>query len=125
MGWLRRLIGLEAMQPPAPSARSDDAWQPGDLAECIHSGPWWFGGLYPHADGPQLGEQRIVEAAPFAIVPFTGERQQFLRFKRYAPAGYQAVCFRKVTPRADEAIAGDAASLRDLLNQPVNPELVQ
>lgn len=115
MGWLRNLFF-------GSRAGSCEDWKRGDLAECIYDGVWCHAALGVPAPGPKLGERYVVvDVAPSVMPEKTG--QLVLTFARFRPRRYAAGGFRKVMPRADEAVAGDVASLRDLLNTPIPSEL--
>ena len=79
---------------------SPEDWQPGDLAECIHKGPWYSGGVVAHFDGPTFGEVRVVKQ-----VRFIG--QALLVFNMWSPKGFSAAAFRKVRPNAESQFRKD------------------
>ena len=131
---LHRFFGRRAGKPQVPGRLAGDSpedWKAGDLAECIRDGFWYAAGLFPHNSGPRRGEVRAVQAVRIAC---HGDNcREYLVFARYGDAGYISAAFRKITPRADEATRGDAASLDDLLTigqpaparpEPVEPERV-
>ena len=138
MGWLSNL-GHAFSHPPAPLPRRDEKpsgdsvedWHAGDLAECMHRGPWQgIDGKLNHV-GPQRGEVRLVKAVTIHLHPEHGLPVQFLAFTRDAPALFSATAFRKVTPRADalergelEFIGLDAPSPIDQPAAPREPEKV-
>jgi hypothetical protein len=100
MGWLSNPFRRPPQIPPPgdwPPSDSPEDWQPGDLAECIHAGPWYPQGIYR---APQLGEVRRVESV-------SPGRPQFLGFKRYLPFAFEAAGFRKVRPTAESQFRND------------------
>jgi hypothetical protein len=102
---------------PQPPARKSGTWAAGDHAECIASGNWFEDGVIP-AKGPAHGEVRVVRAVGLGPHFLSGAQVQFLIFERYGTRQYCATGFRKVTPRADEAVAADTAFLRALTGAP-------
>jgi hypothetical protein len=90
-----------------------ETWQPGDLAECIHTGPWFEHGIDPHGTGPRYAEVRMVTFVGAARCLLTGELVPILRFGRYGSRLYSSRGFRKVTlrkealERADVRFCGD------------------
>lgn len=115
--------------PGRPVGDSPEDWNPGDLAECVHQGPWFSCGGFDsaHGDGPKFGEIRVVESVMVESHMLLGQLTG-LRFRRWSKP-FAANAFRKITPRADNATRGDVASLDDLLTigqpAPVRPEPVQ
>lgn len=101
MRWLRNLPFFRRRDPSQGPVPAED-WQPGDLAECLHAGPWFRSGIIPNLNGPALGEIRMVKRVRIAIDPGTGLQSLFLRFSVHQNAWYVAHCFRKITPRAEE-----------------------
>lgn len=94
MAWLVNPFRRPPQIPPPgdwPPSDSSEDWQTGDLAECIHPGPWYPEHVRP---GPQLGEVRRVEFV-------SRGRPQFLGFKRYLPFVFEAAGFRKVRPNTE------------------------
>jgi hypothetical protein len=92
----------------------DEAWSPGDLAECIHDHLWLDAFGRPGSAGPVLGELRVVTVihqGPIGI-------GRCLGFERYAPRLFTAGCFRKVTPKADALVAYDATFLDQWIAKP-------
>lgn len=101
MGFLRTLVDLFGHRDAAvPAPPDSDSWRAGDLAECIHRGPWFSAGIAPHFNGPQLGEIRVVDAVEEKLNGDTST-MTFLSFARWRPRCFSALGFRKVTPRAD------------------------
>jgi hypothetical protein len=80
-------------------------WCVGDLAECVARGPWYrFGTGEASTNGPKSGERYVVRS-----VGIGDSGRVMLGFVRFGKRRYDAHGFRKVTPRADAAIAADAA----------------
>jgi len=106
--------------PPA-----GDEWHVGDLAECVFRGPWFCNGLFPVYGGPKFGERRVVRALARSTLRHEAG-SQLLIFAQYPGCRYVARQFRKITPRADEAIAADSEFLGQLIGRPATqlPELV-
>ncbi len=101
-----------------PAGIADTAiaeWRPGDLAECLGDGTWCRRCRF--AEGPTFGEVRIVTEV-HAGRDSKGKPALYLGFGRYAPRTFNAIAFRRITPRADETIAADAAFLQQLIARP-------
>src|SRR5690606_5465731 len=92
----------------SPAGDSPEDWTPGDLAECLHPGPRYRDGMVPSLNGPKPGEVRAV-AMVTSGPDFFGDAAPitFLEFARWPDRRYPARCFRKITPRADEAEAAE------------------
>lgn len=124
-----RLLDLFAARfTPAPleyvPLPGEEAWQAGDLAECILTDPWRL----PSGQigiGPVYLEVRIVDRVDIVRHSLTGEPAQFLVFTRYGRRGYEAIAFRKVRPRPDSATPAADAFLRQtrLLHSPLESEM--
>lgn len=103
MSFLSRIFG----KPAGPA--DPESWQIGDWAECIHMGRWY---LYPHgtvSDGPRHGRIGRVTAVTIARVEgIPGGKVLGLAFAGWPGQYFAATAFRKVNPRADEAIAAEA-----------------
>jgi len=95
MGWLRNPFRRPSPPPHPgawPPADSTEDWQPGDLAECIHDGPWYIAGRFlAEGNHPDRGEIRMVKEVRLGLPGPT-----HLVFARNAPWGYEAAGFRKV-----------------------------
>lgn len=107
-------------QPDLGGGSTED-WQPGDIAECIHGGPWYKGAIGPgNYNGPKKGQRLRVRAVGF----FSDWRlppSEMLVFGEFQPLRFCASAFRKVRPHADEAIAADAAFVRTIRQAPQSP----
>ena len=117
----RRLRGGKPGPAPTPPGDSPENWQVGDLAECLHDGPWFaVNFLMATMSGPRKGECRIV--AGIVVKPGIS---QCLVFARYGMnnAFLSSPYFRKITPKADEATRADPAWVADLIGAP-QPEKV-
>jgi len=104
MGWrdnVRRLIGRH--NPPPPPGDSPEDWQPGDLAECIHRGPWFWGGITPNSHGPNFGDIRMVKR-----VAADSDGEQVLIFSAWEPVPYSSSAFRKVRLDPDRQFRREA-----------------
>ncbi|MBN9504950.1 MAG: hypothetical protein J0I69_02895 [Altererythrobacter sp.] len=98
-----RIFGRRCGKTATPPDSAED-WQPGDLAECVHPGPWYRTRDGREGPGPNFADRDIVRAV------FIGESGlQMLRFSRFGVRSYDALGFRKIRPQADELIAADAA----------------
>lgn len=124
MRFLRRLFrrAPEKGAPrPDPDWRPDpatDDWRAGDLAQCVMpAGSCWRKRAGTEAFGPQLGEVRIIARVEHDP---TGSGAR-LYFRRWQSRGFDSVAFVKITPRADRAERGEAASLGELLGKPAAP----
>ncbi len=97
-GFFARLFGK-------PAAES---WQVGEWAECVASGRWF--GVPDGRDhsGPRHGRIGRVTAVRLCFNPLTGQRVLTLAFAAWPDSFFDASCFRKLTPRADEATAAEA-----------------
>lgn len=114
-----RLRTLFTRRPPPLTPDQAEGWEPGDMAECLFEGPWHnCYGLV--GVGPVPGEIRIVERIEVRPHRQSGELAAFLVFARYAPASFEAVCFRRPRPRADLAVPAVAAWL-DHVRKPEHP----
>lgn len=116
MGWPRflsfgRRQGKSAGGNPAPERPPCDDWRVGDQAVCVGSAPWLDEQTLMPAHGPAQSEvNRVAAVKPGA----TGSRARlYLQFARWPGQWFCAHEFRKVTPRADSAIAADAAFVSD------------
>ena len=101
-------------------ALDPEQWQRGDQAECIVSTRWWLLGQV-EGSGPQRGETRIVTEVVEQAHVQSGKPCLFLRFDRYPGSMFEARAFRKVRPRADEAIAAESNFTRLIRQQPAPP----
>lgn len=102
-------------QPPAPPAGdSPEEWCVGDTAECIAGPGSWRNSFGWLSNGPEHGEVRIV-----ADISLGADQLVYLGFSRWRGHFFAATCFRKITPRADEAKRGTVARLSDLLSAAV------
>lgn len=130
MPWPRirfpRFGGLFKAPPAPPAPRrivllppSGETWRAGDIAECIHPGPWIDIGMGTAAGiGPVLGERYpVVEVRAFHS-PATGQLVPFLVLVRFSPMSWEAAAFRKVVPVADQQVAAEPAFLDDLIGAP-------
>lgn len=97
----------------AAQEQQRERWEPGDLAECVHTGPWFAGGLVPGVEGPQHGEVRAVAFVGAGRHPLTGEFEALLRFDRYGVKLYASSVFRKIVPRPDPAERADERFCHD------------
>jgi hypothetical protein len=102
----------------APDAEN---WQVGDWAECIHMGQWR---LYPTGTvcpGPRHG--RIGRVTGVTVVRVDGLGQILgLSFAGWPGEAFAASAFRKVNPRADEAVAAET-EFTALVRRPPAPVL--
>ena len=98
--------------PAAPDIVTIDlsAWPPGAIAECLHDGQWWFGGLRI-AVGPQMGERNRVTGTTIGWDPAIARPALFLFFAAHGPGGYPARLFRRIVPVADALERADPAFL--------------
>lgn len=105
---INRLIDTFARRFGGPPLRleltpGEELWAAGDLAECILTDPWRL----PSGQvgiGPVYQEVRLVDRVVVERHDHTGEAAQFLIFARYAPSVFEAIVFRKVTPRRDPPV---------------------
>lgn len=74
-----------------------DDWQPGDLAVCRSSNQWCDLNTGRSKDGPKAEDMLRVKT----IAMRWG--RLFLRFESWPSDWFAAYCFRKITPRQDEA----------------------
>lgn len=105
---------LARRRAPGPGGRED--WAPGELAECIHPGPWFMGGRWPRFGfGPRLG---VVYRVTAVETPAIAEARQagdvMLRFAAWPDKKWVSSAFRKVRLRPDAAEAADAAFVASL-----------
>lgn len=121
--FIRRTFGWDiggAGGPAAPDKPDDEpitgdiSWAPGDLAECILEGPWFFRTPFGLAqtDGPGKGDVFKVIGVSGGT-EWSGARCVFLKFSAFQ-GRYQSTAFRKVIPVADKAERADPAFLEDL-----------
>ena len=102
-------------QPPAPpEGDSPEEWCVGDMAECVSDGNCWVNRHGWLGGGPVKGDVRMVTS-----IIIGHDARTYLVFARWDPSAYRATCFRKITPRADEAKRGTVTRLSDLLRAPV------
>lgn len=103
MSFLSRIF----RKPAGPA--DPESWQVGDWAECVHMGRWY---AYPQgtvSDGPRHG--RIGRVTAITIVSaegIPGGKVLALAFAGWPGQYFVASAFRKVNPRADEAVAAEA-----------------
>lgn len=91
----------------------DEDWKPGDLAECLHGGPWFeFGAADGCRTGPDRGEIHCVSLVTAGY--WTGRVVIGLRFTRW-PRSFEAGAFRKISPRADVAERAHVDWVGDIL----------
>lgn len=102
MGWLHNLFRRPAPQTPPPGDSPED-WQPGDLAECIHRGPWFWGGSLPNQHAPALGDVRMVKRVTIGI-----DGIQLLVFSAWEPVHFSSCGFRKVRLDPDRQFRREA-----------------
>lgn len=126
MSWrdkARRLLGRGKPLPEAPEDSPED-WRLGDMAECIGEGGAWLalrGFVVVIGSGPKKGEVREV-----AKISLGANGGQYLGFERYGlENSYNAALFRKVTPKADEAVSASKEWLADLIGAPLRTETAQ
>ena len=103
---------LRSRRPPAVA--NCEEWRPGDIAECISDGPWFRDAIEPVASGPVTGDRLIVRKVGSSRHPIDGEQHQVLTFSEWPDRRFDGSCFRKVQPRADQAIAATAEFVADL-----------
>lgn len=113
LGFFSRRVGKTADALKQRSGRANngadaEGWQVGDWAECIASGRWF--GVPDGRDhpGPRHGRIGRVTAVRVCRNPLTGGRVLTIAFAPWPGSFFDASCFRKVNPRADEATAADA-----------------
>lgn len=110
MSWLPRIVALFTR------VKDPENWQAGDWAECIHGGRWY---LHPHGTahaGPRHGRiGRVVAVHTFMA---NGKPVVGLSFASWPGDHFNAVAFRKVNPRADEATAAEAEFTALVRRQP-------
>lgn len=114
MGWLRFLSFGRRSGSSAGSAQRPpcDDWFPGDHALCVGDGPWQDEASRLPSVGPQGNEVNRVTAVKDGAEGFAA--RYYLQFARWPGNWFAAHHFRKITPRADSAIAADAAFLAEL-----------
>lgn len=93
----------------ARSGRGYENWKPGDIAECIYSGPWYgvSADQNPDYPGPKLGERFRVLRVHHASAPLFPGCYLFLVFPQF-DARFHAGAFRKVVPQSDALKASEA-----------------
>jgi hypothetical protein len=104
-----------AFAPPAgggPVLPGTDRWASGDMAECIHGGPWVSRDGFVRPD-PCEGHVAIVRSVHLCQDK-TGALAEYLLFARWPGEVFAASAFRKLTPRADAATPASATFLRGL-----------
>lgn len=102
--------------PDPTEGKEYETWEVNDIAECILDGAWYCvndGTL--SKDGPQMGQRFRVAGIIFLEFPVPVTLLQFPAFEKTA---YNAACFRKVRPSADEATVADAEFIDLLRPQP-------
>ena len=106
-------------QPPAPPpGDSPDDWGVNDLAECIVPYGDWIcrrTGIVLQGGGPQFGQRYRVVSVD------VGAQATGLIFAHWPKCAFNALAFRKITPRADEATADTCATIKDLMRLPAQP----
>lgn len=114
MGWLRFLSFGRRSGKSAGSAERPpcDDWHPGDHAICVGEGPWCNEFTRCPSPGPQGNEVNRVAAVK--VGEGNACARYYLQFARFPGSWSAAHHFRKLTPRADSAIAADAAFLSEL-----------
>lgn len=127
MGWKDRpRPSLEPAQAPAQldPPHQAEPWRVGDLAECLHGGPWFAGGTAPDQPGPKSGEIRAVIEVQLHWYPGMPCPAEFLVFDRYKPRSYIAHSFARLSPRADQLEEADADFLAEYRARPVELDRV-
>lgn len=112
-GRLQRILAALSLRRAdrAIEDRGGINWSPGDMAECIHDGPW-YGARGELVAEPRRGTVLIVRDVRLA--DWRGRTCLFLVFGRWPDRLFAAAGFRKLTPRADAATAADADFLQQL-----------
>lgn len=109
MGWPRFLsFGRKRPSPERPPCED---WNAGDQAVCVGDGPWCNEFTRSPSAGPQNNEVNRVAAVK--VGEGSACARYYLQFARFPGSWFAAHHFRKVTPRADSAIAADAAFVSD------------
>lgn len=116
MGWPRflsfgRRQGKGAGANPPPEKPPCDDWHPGDQAVCVTDGTWQHEVHRYFTPGPQLHE--VNRVTDVKVGSGRASARYYLQFARWPGSWFAAHDFRKVTPRADSAIAADAAFVSD------------
>ena len=109
MGWLR-FLSFGRKRPSRERPPCDD-WHPGDHALCMGDGPWQDEASRLPSTGPQGNEVNRVIAVKDGAEGFAA--RYYLQFARWPGNWFAAHHFRKITPRADSAVAADAAFVSD------------
>lgn len=81
-------------------------WKVGDLACCVHKGPWCDGSYVLMGQFPEYGQLLIV--TDLCEEKINDQCRQGLRFKEFRDF-FDAVCFKKVPPITDEEERKEAA----------------
>ena len=112
-----RLLGRAAPRPTTPEPREDRSWKAGDIAECIHPGPWFqhtpqgtrvlFGNAPEFRERYRVTNVQLQQSRPNQPVIV-------LQFRAWPGDWFAANAFRKVVPIADRAECADSAFLQQL-----------
>lgn len=105
MSFFRRILGRQSGK--TAGARDPESWQVGDWAECVHMGQWYHVPQGTPSSGPRHGRIGRVTGVRVLRVDFLGQVLA-LSFDSWPREYFDASAFRKVNPRADEAIAAEA-----------------
>lgn len=106
------------LQPGSLAPPTDEAWQAGDIAECLVDGQWrLIGGQVIR--GPALGDRnRVVSLREAACRCPNCAAFLFLEFPGFGEQAYASNCFRKVAPQADAQVAAEPDFLDRWIRQP-------
>lgn len=101
MSFFGRIFG----RPAGPV--DPEGWDVGDWAECVHVGQWYRMPQGSLSSGPRHGRIGRVTGIRVLRVDFMG-RFLALSFDSWPGEYFDARAFRKVNPRADQAVAAEA-----------------
>lgn len=106
---LRKMLGLGLMRLLCRlQSRTRVTWRTGDIAEAISGDAWRHLTTGEQGNGPVAGERHVVRGV------VRGPGLVGLNFGPWPAVVFNAACFRKIVPVADEAKAADAAFLDSL-----------
>lgn len=104
MSFFSRFLGGQSGK--TAGARDPESWQVGDWAECVHMGQWYLIPQGTPGKGPRHGRIGRVTGVRVVRIDFLGQVLA-LSFADWPGECFTASAFRKVNPRADEAIAAE------------------
>lgn len=105
---LKQQGGRAGKDASDPGPVDPEGWQVGDQAECLARGRWYQYPPLTPSEGPKSGAVLTVVGVTVRITPLDAKGMVCLSFAAWPGQHFDARCFRKLRPRADEATPAEA-----------------